>query len=142
MRRLLAPLLLLLLAAPAQARELVLVVRADSPVIEMDSLTVRKLFLGFSVVANARPLHAVRQDGDDHLDRAFLQAVVGMSEDQYERRLLSMAIKQGRAPPQPVHSTAEMLLVLHEDALAVGCLWADQLVGNADVRIVRLLWRD
>ena len=39
MRRLLAPLLLLLLAAPAQARELVLVVRADSPVIEMDSLT-------------------------------------------------------------------------------------------------------
>lgn len=143
MRRLLAPLLLFLLAVgPTQARDLVLVVRTDSPVIEMDSLTVRKLFMGFAVAANTHSLHALRQEGDVNLDRAFLQAVVGMSEDQYGRRLLRMAIKQGREPPRTVTSTAEMLLALHEDPLAIGCMWADQILGNADVRVVRLLWRD
>jgi len=140
MRRLLA-LLLLLTTVTADARDLVLVVRGDSPVIEMDSLTVRKLFMGLTVTAGSQPLHAIRLGGDISLDSAFLQSVVGMSATQYERRLLRMALKQGRAAPSIAENAAEVIGALREDTRAVGCLWADQIVGRSDLRIVRLLWR-
>lgn len=140
MRRLLS-ILLLLVASTAEARDLVLVVRGDSPVTEMDSLTVRKLFMGFTVTAGNQQLRAIRLDGDVALDSAFLQSVVGMSAPQYERRLLRMAVKQGRAAPIRVDSPAEVVGALREDTRTVGCLWADQVVGRSDLRIVRLLWR-
>ncbi len=140
MRRLLA-LLLLLTTVSADARDLVLVVHGDSPVIEMDSLTVRKLFMGLTVTAGSQPLHAIRLGGDSSLDSAFLQSVVGMSAAQYERRLLRMALKQGRAAPSIAENSAEVIGALREDTRAVGCLWADQIVGRSDLRIVRLLWR-
>lgn len=141
MRRPLALLLLLLAAGSADARDLVLVVRGDSPVTEMDSLTVRKLFMGFTVTAGNQQLHAIRLGGDAALESAFLQSVVGMSAPQYERRLLRMAVKQGRAAPSMLDSPTEVVGALREDTRAVGCLWADQVVGRSDLRIVRLLWR-
>ncbi len=140
MRRLVV-LFLLLTASPANARDLVLVVRADSPVTEMDSLTVRKLFMGFTVTAGNRPLRAVRLGGDQVLDSAFLQSVVGMSATQYEHRLLRMAVKQGRAAPSVTDNPAVLVGALREDTRVVGCLWADQVTGRNDLRIVRLLWR-
>jgi hypothetical protein len=140
MRRLVA-ILLLLAAGSADARDLVLVVRADSPVTEMDSLTVRKLFMGFSVTAGNRPLRAIRLGGDHALDSVFLQSVVGMSATQYEHRLLRMAVKQGRAAPSVTDNAAELVGALREDTRVVGCLWADQITGRSDLRIVRLLWR-
>lgn len=140
MRRLLAT-LLLLAAGSADSRDLVLVVRADSPVMEMDSLTVRKLFMGFTVTAGNRQLHAIRLSGDAALDSAFLQSVVGMSATQYEHRLLRMAVKQGRAAPSQADSATEVVSVLRDNTNAVGCLWADQVAGRTDLRIVRLLWR-
>lgn len=140
MRRLVA-ILLLLAAGSADARDLVLVVRADSPVTEMDSLTVRKLFMGFTVTAASRQLRAIRLSGDAALDSAFLQSVVGMSAAQYEHRLLRMAVKQGRAAPSVTDNAAELVGALREDTRVVGCLWADQVTGRNDLRIVRLLWR-
>ena len=140
MRRLLA-LLLLLTTVTADARDLVLVVRSDSPVMEMDSLTVRKLFMGFTVTAGSQSLHAVRLMGDDTLESAFLQSVIGMSAAQYERRLLLMALKQGRAAPAVENSSAQVIGAIRADHRAVGCLWADQIAGRNDLRIVRLLWR-
>ena len=140
MRRLLA-LLLLLTTVTADARDLVLVVHSDSPVMEMDSLTVRKLFMGFTVTASGQPLNAVRLVGDDTLESAFLQSVIGMSAAQYERRLLLMALKQGRAAPAVENSSAQVIGTIRADHRAVGCLWADQIAGRNDLRIVRLLWR-
>ena len=140
MRRLLA-ILLLLTTVAADARDLVLVVRSDSPVTEMDSLTVRKLFIGFTVIAGSQPLQAVRLVGDGTLESAFLQSVIGMSAAQYERRLLLMAVKQGRAAPTVVDSSAQVIDAIRDDHRTVGCLWADQVAGRNDLRIVRLLWR-
>jgi hypothetical protein len=140
--RALVALLLLLAAAPAGARDLVLVVRADSPLADIDSISVRKLFMGFTVTAGGQALHAVRMTGDHDLERAFHQSVVGMSEAQYERRLLRMAVRQGRAVPVIAASSTELVALLRDNRLAVGCLWADQVHGRDDLRVVRLLWRE
>ncbi len=132
----------LLLAAPLQARDLVLVVRADSPVGNLDSLAVRKLYLGFTVTAGEHALKALRLSGDRELELAFMQNVVGMSSAQYESRLLRLTLKQGRPAPRGMTNAEEMIALLARDPAAVGCLWADQVAGRDNLRVVKLLWRD
>jgi hypothetical protein len=141
MRRLF-PYLLLLFATPAEARDLVLVVRADSPVTTLDSLAVRKLYFGFVVTAGERELLAMRLAGDQAMEQAFLQNVVGMSEAQYESRLLRLTLKQGRPAPKKLTSAEEIIGILSRNPSAVGCLWADQVAGRDNLRVVKLLWRE
>jgi hypothetical protein len=74
--------------------------------------------MGFTVTAGDRQLHAIRLGGDDTLDSAFLQSVVGMSAPQYERRgLLRMAVEQGRAAPSMADSPAEVVGALRDDTV-------------------------
>ena len=130
-----------LLPPMAHARDLVLVVRVDSPIVNLDSLAVRKLYLGFTVTAGDRELKALRLANDRELEVAFMQNVVGMSAAQYENRLLRLTLKQGRPAPRRMGSPEEMIELLNRDPAAVGCLWADQVAGRDNLRVVRLLWR-
>lgn len=141
MRRVLT-LLLLLVAVPAQARDHVLVVRADSPVADLDSLTIRKLYLGFTVTWGNRELRPVRLLDNTELNRAFMQNVIGMTSAQYESRLLRQVLKQGRQAPLKLASADEVIAVVSRDPTAVGSLWADQVAGHDNLRVVRLLWRE
>ena len=141
MRRV-VPLLLLLAVLPAQARDHVLVVRADSPVADLDALTVRKLYLGFTVTVANRELRAVRLLENTEVNRAFMQNVIGMTTAQYESRLLRQVLKQGRQAPLKLGSADEVIAVLSRDPTAVGSLWADQVVSHDNLRVVRLLWRE
>ena len=141
MRRVL-PLLLLLVALPTEARDQVLVVRADSPVTELDALTVRKLYLGFTVTVGNRELRAVRLLENLEVNRAFMQNVIGMTVAQYESRLLRQVLKQGRQAPLKLDRADEVIAVVSRDPSAVGSLWADQVAGHDNLRIVRLLWRE
>jgi len=91
MGRVLQVLILLCVAAQACAAShtLVLVVRADSNVSDLDSLTVRKLFLGLPVSVEGSLLHPVRNRSDAELDPVFLQQIVAMSQSAYDRQILN-----------------------------------------------------
>ena len=141
MRRVL-PLLLLLVTPATQARDHVLVVRADSPVTSLDSLTVRKLYLGFTVSVGERELRGVRLLDNLEMNRAFMQNVLGMSSAQYESRLLRQVLKQGRQAPLKLATADEVIAAVSRNPGTVGSLWADQLAGHDNLRVVRLLWRE
>ena len=134
-------LLLLWLASPAESRDLVLVVREDSPVREVDPLTLRKLYLGFTVTVGDRPLRALRLVDSTETTRAFMQNVIGMTSTQYESRLLRLTLKHGRPAPVQLSNPEDMIAVLSSDPSAVGCLWTDQVPVRSRLRVVRLLWR-
>src|SRR6185312_12941252 len=69
MRRALQLFMLLCLVSQtcAASHTLVLVVRADSKVTDLDSLTVRKLFMGLPVLVDGSLLHPVRNRSDREL---------------------------------------------------------------------------
>ena len=119
MRRVLA-LLLLLVGLPAQARDHVLVVRADSPVGSLDALTVRKLYLGFTVTVGNNELQAVRLLDDVEVNRAFMQNVIGMTSAQYESRLLRQVLKQGRSAPLKLATADEVIAAVTRRPGTVG----------------------
>jgi sulfur carrier protein ThiS len=143
-RLLLIVLLIAGLCAPATpaSRVLVLVVRSDSPVADLDSVTVRKLFLGVPVLINGNPLHPIRNRSADHLDEIFLQVIVGMSQSAYDRQILNGVNRQGWQRPAEASTLTRVLEDLDQDPQAVAFIWQGDIVHNSRVRVVRVLWSE
>jgi len=143
-RRLLTLILILCLVAPARpaSQAVVLVVRADSPVTEMDSVTVRKLFLGLPVLVNGRPLRPLRNRSDPQLDEIFFQQLVAMSQSSYDRQILIGVNRQGWLRPAEYNSEASVLAALAADPSAVSYMWQRDVGHNSGIRVIRVLWSE
>ena len=141
-----APHLVMLLCLWAQvcaaSHTLVLVVRADSKVTALDSLTVRKLFLGLPVLIEGTPLHPLRNRSDSQLDPIFLQQIVAMSQSAYDRQILIGVNRQGWLRPVEVNSGSRLIETLYADPNAVTFMWLEDIAHNPKVRVIRELWSD
>jgi hypothetical protein len=145
MRRAILILLLALLTTQnlsAASNTLVLVVGADSKVPDLDSITIRKLFLGFPVLMDGSLVHPVRNRSDAAMDPIYLQEVVAMSQSAYERQILMGVNRQGWLRPAEVFSTSRALEILYSDPNAVTFMWLKDVVHDPKLRVVRILWSD
>jgi len=143
-RALLSLLLLCSLLGPIRAGQqtVVLVVRADSSVTDLDSIAVRKLFLGLPVLISGKPLHPVRNRADQQLDEIFLQQIVAMSQPPYDRRVLIGLNRQGSIRPAEVTAQTRALEILYDDPNAVTFMWLRDVAHDPRVRVIRVLWSD
>ena len=144
MRRLVTAILALAIAVPLAAadREVVLVVNADGPVLQLGPIEIRKVFLGLPVLRGTRTLHPIRNSSDEQLDQIFLQDIVAMSQSTYDRRVLTLVLQQGRPRPLELRSREKVLAALAADRYAVSFMWLRDAAGVPGVRIVRVLWKD
>jgi hypothetical protein len=139
-----AVLLTLLAVAPRvwAAEQLVLIVSADSKVEQLDSLELRKLFLGLTVTHNGNRLRPVLNEADPRVNEIFLQNVVSMSDVTYDRRLLRLALIQGQTQPTAYKDIALLIKAVAADPSAVSYAWAKDVAHDTRVRILRVLWYD
>jgi hypothetical protein len=138
-------LLALLFSAPvgyAGPDSVVLVVRTDSMVVDLDSVTVHKLFLGVPVLINGRPLHPIRNRSDERLDQIFLQEIAAMSQSAYDRQTLIGVNRQGWLRPDEEESTTRVIEKLREDPSAVSFVWLRDVAHDPRIRVLRVLWTD
>ena len=146
MRRqlLIAVALLLGVLGPARpaSQTVVLVVRSDSAVTTLDSVSVRKLFLGVPVLVNGTPLHPVRNRSDTLLDEVFLQQIVAMSQSTYDRQTLIGVNRQGWLRPAELASTTRVVETLLADPNAISFMWLRDVAHEPRIRVVRVLWSD
>ena len=117
-------------------------VRADSPVTELDSVSVRKLFLGRPVLVNGSQLHPLRNRSDVLLDEIFFQHIVAMSDSNYDRQILIGVNRQLALRPVELNRTAEVVAALHADPNAVSFMWQRDVGHNPELRVIRVLWSD
>lgn len=141
-----ALLLLLLLGStvPAAGRgdRVVLIVNAAGPAAALDAIDIKRLFLGIPVERGEITLHALRNDSDEQLKLVFLQYVVSMSESAYQRRLLMLALEQGRQMPPVYTDNAQLLALVAANSGAVSYAWESAVLRNPRVRILRELWHE
>jgi hypothetical protein len=138
-------LLALLLSVPvgyAGSDSVVLVVRVDSMVVDLDSVTVHKLFLGVPVLINGRPLHPIRNRSDERLDQIFLQEIAAMSQSAYDRQILNGVNRQGWLRPVEEESTSRVIEKLLADPSAVSFVWLRDVAHDPRMRVLRVLWTD
>jgi hypothetical protein len=134
---------LLAAAAPAFADEqLVLIVSAGSKVEQLDSLELRKLFLGLTVTYDGNRLRPVLNETDVRVKEIFLQNIVSLSDITYDRRLLRLALIQGQTQPAVYKNIGQLIAAVAADPNAVSYAWAKDVAHDARIRILRVLWYD
>jgi hypothetical protein len=134
---------LLAAAGPASAAEqLVLIVSADSKVEQLDSLDVRKLFLGLTVTYNGDRLRPVLDEADARIKEIFLQNIVSMSDTTYDRSVLRLALIQGQIKPIAYKDIAMLIKAVEADPTAVSYAWARDVAHDSRIKILRVLWYD
>jgi ABC-type phosphate transport system substrate-binding protein len=130
-------------ALPAFAqKQLVLIVSADSKVDQLDSLELRKLFLGLTVTYNGNRLRPVLNETDPRVKDIFLQNIVSMSDITYDRRLLRLALIQGQTQPSVYKDIRQLIQAVAADPSAVSYAWVKDVARDARIRILRILWYD
>ena len=139
-----AVLLTLLTAAmPSLAGEqLVLIVSAGSKIEQLDSLELRKLFLGLTVTHDGNRLRPVLNEADGRVKEIFLQNIVSMSDITYDRRLLRLSLIQGQTQPTAYKNIALLINAVAADPSAVSYAWAKDVAHEPRIRILRVLWYD
>src|ERR1700730_11552271 len=132
-----------MLTMPASADEtLVLIVSADSKVDQLDSLEVRKVFLGMTVVHNGDRLRPLLNEAEPRLKDVFLQNVVSMTDMTYDRRILRLALQGGRSLPAVYADKAMLINTIAADPTAVSFAWARDVQHDKRIKILRVLWHD
>ena len=140
-----AAVLLTLLAASGTASaadQLVLIVSAESKVEQLDSLEVRKLFLGLTVIHNGDRLRPVLDEADPRVKEIFLQNIVSMSDSTYDRSVLRLALIQGQIKPIAYKDIDLLIKAVIADPTAVSYTWAKDVAHDSRIKILRVLWYD
>lgn len=121
--------------------DVLLVVQRASPVTDLSSLAVRKLFLGLPVLVDGLPLRPIRNRSDARLDAIFLQHVVALSAEAYDRQLLVGMNRQGRVPPLEIRDSGRIRALVEGDPYAVSFLWRHEVEPDPELRMLRVLWQ-
>lgn len=124
------------------ADQLVLIVSTDSKVEQLDSLEVRKLFLGLTVIHNGDRLRPVLDEADARVKEIFLQNIVSMSDTTYDRSVLRLTLIQGQIKPIAYKDIALLIKAVEADPTAVSYAWAKDVVHDSRIKILRVLWYD
>ena len=124
------------------AEQLVLIVSADSKVEQLDSLEVRKLFLGLTVTHDGDRLRPVLDEADPRIKEIFLQNIVSMSDTTYDRSVLRLALIQGQIKPIAYKDMALLIKAVESDPTAVSYAWAKDVAHDPRIKILRVLWYD
>ena len=131
------------LTMPASADEtLVLIVSADSKVEQLDSLEVRKLFLGMTVIHNGDRLRPLLNEAEPRLKDVFLQNIVSMTDMTYDRRILRLALQGGRSLPAVYADKAMLINTVAADPTSVSFAWFRDVQHDKRIKILRVLWHD
>ena len=125
----------------ADDRSVVVVAAATSPLQNVDSLELRKIYLGFIVKRDGKIIKGLRNTEDENLNSIFLQTVAAMSERSYKRRLLFLPLRKGMPRPVEYDETESLLKALSSNPYSVTYMWKNDAVRSSNVKILRLLWQ-
>lgn len=131
---------LLCMEVAADDRSVVLVAASTSPLQNLDSLELRKIYLGFTVKRDDRIIKGLRNIVDENINVIFLQNVVAMSEKSYNKRLLFLTLRHGTPHPAEYDNIDDLLAALSTNPYSVSYMWKDDAVRLSQVKILKMLW--
>lgn len=120
--------------------QVVLVAASTSPLHNIDSLELRKIFLGFTVKRDGQAITGLRNISDEDLNDIFLQTVVAMSEKSYKRRQLSLTLRKGIPRIAEYDNVEDLINALSSNPYSISYAREDIVNGEPGIKILRVLW--
>lgn len=122
--------------AQAGGPDLVLVASKRSPLMQMTVPEVRKAFLGMPLTVNGQGVKPLRNLSDRRVAEIFMQRVMFMSMEEYERRIEARVARTGGGRPPAYDDTTELMTALQRDPLAITYLPRHQVGSDSGLKII------
>lgn len=132
--------LILCIKVAVAEHQVVLVAAATSPLHDIDSLELRKIFLGFTVKRDGQAITGLRNISDEDLNDIFLQTVVAMSEKSYKRRQLSLTLRKGLPRIAEYDKVEDLIKALSSNPYSISYTHEDVAKREPGIKILRVLW--
>ena len=121
--------------AHADEQRIVIVAGADSIVKAITAKDARRAYLGSIVVQDGVEIRPLRNLTDKLAGEVFLQKVLFMSSDAYDRQLLTRTFRGGSVP-KSYDNLADLLAALHSDNVAITYMLYETAVNTPGIRII------
>ena len=125
----------------AEERRLVLVTASTSKITPLPPTEVRKLFLGLPVTQNGLRLEPLRNASDPLLNEVFLQKIMFMSAQSYDRQLLSQVFRFGGHRPVSYSDVGTLAAALRDQPGTVSYMWLPTAHRIPGIKVVQDLWQ-
>ena len=119
----------------AEEQRIAIVVSAGSGVQAISAKEVRRAYLGASIVLNGIEIRPLLNQSDQLAVEVFLQRVLFMSAEAYERQLISHSF-QGGSRPRDYENLTDLLTALHRDNTAITFMLYDTATKTPGIRII------
>lgn len=111
---------------------LVLVAGLRSPITRLTPVEARRIYLGEPLLIDGKGLKAIRNTSDLRVEEMFLQRLMFMSRQDYERQIKARAERSGRPAPPAYGDVQALLRALDQNPMAVTYMprgWANTQAG-------------
>jgi hypothetical protein len=121
--------------ARAEEHRIVVVANAGSGIQSISAKEVRRVYLGASIVLNGVEVKPLLNQSDKLVSEVFLQKILFMSADAYERQLISRTFRGGSSP-KIYSNLADLLAALKIDNAAITFMLYDTAIVTPGIRII------
>jgi len=126
--------------AQTTSPRLVLVCGTVSTLPTLSRAEVRQVFLGAPIEKNGVRLKPLRNASDPQITEVFLQKIIFMSKQKYERQLAARVFRLGGARPKIYSNLADLVAELRRSPESVTYMSSAQLQQVQGVKSLGILW--
>lgn len=129
------------LGLASEARYLVLVSGALSNVPQLTPSEVRKLFLGVVLIKDGQRIEPLLNATEPLLNEVFLQKIIFMSGDNYQRQLNARIAATGDPRPQEYSDRWQLISALRSRRGSVSFMWNKDVRPQMGLKVIQELWQ-
>ena len=127
--------LLVTSTAHAFDERIAIVTGEKSKIKTISDKNVRRAYLGASVVLDGAEVKPLLNQSDDLVKEVFMQKIMFMSNEAYDRQLLTHAFRGGSSP-QSYHSPAALLDALNHGSASISFMLYETAIKTPGIRII------
>jgi hypothetical protein len=119
----------------AEEQHIAIVASAGSVIKAISAKQVRRAYLGASIVLDGVEIKPLRNQTNKLAEEVFLQKVLFMSAEAYERQLLARAFRGG-SRPKAYENFSDLLAALQNDNATITFMQYEKAISTPGIRII------
>jgi hypothetical protein len=127
--------LLAITIARAEEQRIAIVASEESGIKAISAKDVRRAYLGATIVLDGVEIKPLLNQTDKLAGEVFLQKILFMSSEAYERQLLARAFRGGGSP-RAYQNIADLLAALQNDKTAITFMLYETAIKTSGIRII------
>lgn len=123
-------------AAVAAEQKLVLVASASSPIASLSLPEARKIYLGVPYRVHDKAVQPLRNASDPLLVEVFMQRVMYMATETYDRQILNRVFRLGGERPPVFNEMQALTAALQANPWAISYAWRDKALASPELKVI------